>query len=289
MPASTEPLEGALPRPRRRLTATAADGVRIAIQEWGEPTGPELLFIHGAMQSHLCWCRQLTGALARFRIVTIDLRGHGDSDKPSDIATYSQSRQWADDLALVIETAGLRRPTVAAWSFGGIVVTNYLLAYGEARLAGINFTGAVTEFGAALAGRDTQKSVAALLDEDYGIRIDAVRAFVRVCFEKQPNETDFERMLVYNAQTTPLFMAGVAAMKMEGVEALLRKLSLPVLVTQGDADRLVPVSAARAIAERVPGARLSMYPGIGHSPFYEEPERFNRELASFAEQNQRRA
>src|SRR5262245_35594003 len=92
------------PQPRRRLTATAADGVRIAIQEWGDPKGPELLLIHGGMQSHLCWQRQTT-ALSQCRVVTLDLRGHGESDKPTDPAAYAQPRQWADDVALAMKTA----------------------------------------------------------------------------------------------------------------------------------------------------------------------------------------
>src|SRR5262245_22305381 len=81
--ANAAPSGSDLLRPRRRIMATASDGVRIAIQEWGNASGPELLLVHGGMQSHLCWQRQLTGALAGCRIVTLDLRGHGESDKPS--------------------------------------------------------------------------------------------------------------------------------------------------------------------------------------------------------------
>lgn len=270
-------------QPRRRLTANATDGVRIAIQEWGDPNGPELLLVHGGMQSHLCWQQQLTGALDHCRIVTFDLRGHGESDKPSDAAAYSKPRQWGDDLAAVIKTAALRRPVVAAWSFGGIVLTNYLLAYGDAQLSGINFVGAITDLAPALRATDTSKVVMGLFDPSLAVRIDAIRAFVRACFEKQPPQADYERILVYNAQVSPAFVPGSTSMKMKGVDAMLRKLTRPVLVTQGEVDRAVPIEAARYIAERAPGATLALYPGVGHSPFYEAPERFNRELLSLAQ------
>jgi pimeloyl-ACP methyl ester carboxylesterase len=267
-----------LPQPRRRFAATAADGVRIAVQEWGDPKGPELLLIHGGMQSHLCWQRQLTGALTECRIITMDLRGHGESDKPSDPAAYAKPHQWAQDVDAVIKAASLRRPVIVAWSFGGVVLTNYLLNHGDAQLAGINFVGAITELSPALQSSNLTSTIEGLTDSSLLVRIDSMRAFVRACFERQPSATEFERILAYNALVSPAFLAGSSMMKMEGVDAVLRTLSQPVLVTQGEVDRAVPVEAARYIAERVPGAKLSLYAGVGHSPFHEASERFNREL-----------
>jgi non-heme chloroperoxidase len=57
----------------------------ISAQDWGNPDGPEILFIHGFSQSHLSWIKQVTNSdLAKeFHMVTYDLRGHGNSDKPT--------------------------------------------------------------------------------------------------------------------------------------------------------------------------------------------------------------
>ncbi len=61
------------------ITVKTPDGLSISAQSWGDPDGPEILFIHGLMQSHLSWSRQVESELAReFRMVTYDLRGHGD-------------------------------------------------------------------------------------------------------------------------------------------------------------------------------------------------------------------
>ena len=65
------------------------DGLTISAQDWGNPAGPEILFIHGFSQSHMSWMRQVDSDLAKeFHIVTYDLRGHGNSDKPLDPAAY---------------------------------------------------------------------------------------------------------------------------------------------------------------------------------------------------------
>jgi pimeloyl-ACP methyl ester carboxylesterase len=61
----------------------------------------------------------------------------------------------------------------------------------------------------------------------------------------------------------------------------LKTIALPVLVTHGAADRLIQTSMARYTANAIPGAKLSIYDGIGHTPFYEDATRFNAELASF--------
>jgi len=66
------------------------------------------------------------------------------------------------------------------------------------------------------------------------------------------------------------------------IEAKLRALSLPTLVTHGELDKLVLASMGRYTAATVPGARLSLYQGIGHAPFWEDAPRFNRELAELA-------
>src|SRR5213595_4290207 len=85
--------------PYKPISVKTPDGLTISAQEWGNPSGPEILLIHGFSQSHLSWMRQVNSALAReFRIVTYDLRGHGNSDKPLDAARYRDSKAWGDEV-----------------------------------------------------------------------------------------------------------------------------------------------------------------------------------------------
>jgi len=69
------------------VTVKTPDGLTVSAQEWGSPSGPEILFIHGFSQRHLSWMRQVDGDLAGdFRISICDLRGRGNSDKPPEPA-----------------------------------------------------------------------------------------------------------------------------------------------------------------------------------------------------------
>ena len=64
-------------------------------------------------------------------------------------------------------------------------------------------------------------------------------------------------------------------------KAIAKNVNLPVLVTQGAADKFILVAAAKHTADIIPGAKLSVYEGVGHAPFWENAERFNIELAAF--------
>jgi non-heme chloroperoxidase len=123
------------------LTVRAPDGVTISAQDWGNPSGPEILFIHGFSQASLSWQRQVESDLAKeFRVVTYDLRGHGNSDKPFEPEKYKESKAWADEVQAIIDAARLRRPVLVGWSYGGRVIADYLRIHGPARLAGLNMS-----------------------------------------------------------------------------------------------------------------------------------------------------
>ena len=63
----------------KQVWVKTPDGLTISAQDWGNPAGPEIVFIHGFSQSHLSWIKQVTSELAKdFHMVTYDLRGHGN-------------------------------------------------------------------------------------------------------------------------------------------------------------------------------------------------------------------
>jgi non-heme chloroperoxidase len=264
----------------KSISVKTPDGLTISAQEWGNPSGPEILFIHGFSQSHLSWMRQVDSDLAKeFRIVTYDLRGHGNSDKPLDAARYRDSKAWGDEVQAVIDAAGLKRPVLVGWSYAGRVISDYLATHGAEKIAGINFVDAPIKADPALVG-DNLKNLPLMASEDLGTNIAATRAFLHGCFSKQPSADDYETMLAFNMMVLPKVRAGLSGRPLDATE-MMSKLKLPVLVTHGAEDRNARLGAGPYTASVIPGAKLSVYEGIGHSPFYEDAPRFNSELASF--------
>jgi non-heme chloroperoxidase len=262
------------------ITVKTPDGLTISAQEWGNPAGPEILFIHGFSQSHLSWMRQVEGDLAKeFRIVTYDLRGHGNSDKPLDAARYRDSKAWGDEVQAVIDAAGFKRPVLVGWSYAGRVISDYVATHGAGQLAGINFVDAPIKVDPALIG-DNLKNLPLMASEDLVTNITATRTFLHGCFSKQPSADEYETMLAFNMMVLPKVRAGLSGRPLDATE-LMSKLKLPVLVTHGAEDRNARLGAGQYTASVIPGAKLSVYEGIGHSPFYEDAPRFNTELAAF--------
>ena len=91
------------------------DGVRLAYVEAGQ--GPKsMLLVHGMQCNHTYMLEQLRHFSSRYRVVAVDMRGHGESDKPH--SSYS-NREFKDDLIVLCETLGLKRPVAMGHSFGG--------------------------------------------------------------------------------------------------------------------------------------------------------------------------
>jgi pimeloyl-ACP methyl ester carboxylesterase len=262
------------------ISVKTPDGLTISAQEWGNPNGPEILFIHGFSQSHMSWLRQVNGDLAKeFRIVTYDLRGHGNSDKPEDKARYHDNKAWADEVQAVMDAAGLKRPVLVGWSYAGRVISDYVTYRGADKLAGINFVDASIKFFPEFVG-DNLKNLPLMGSEDMATNITATREFVHGCFSKQPTAEDYEIMLAFNMMVPPKVRNGLGGRALDATE-VMSKLTIPVLVTHGAEDRNSKLGTAEYTAKTIPGAKLSVYPGIGHAPFYEDAPRFNTELANF--------
>ncbi len=276
---------GAPALPYRRHAVRTPDGVEIAAYEYGNPQGQPILLIHGYMQAALSWDRQLRDpALARdFRMVAYDIRGHGNSAKPEGDQFYKPGKVWADEVKAVIDTLGLQRPVVVGWSYGGRIMGDYLNAHGQGAIGAMNWVCATasvsdpTRFGRAarLIGPNAAGSA------DMATAIDSTIAFLRACFEIQPSASDFETMLAFNAMVPRHVRLGLGGRPLD-IEASLKALAIPVLVTHGLHDRIVDVSMARYTASVVPNAKLSIYDNAGHAPFWEDAPRFNRELAELA-------
>jgi non-heme chloroperoxidase len=259
------------------------DGLSLSVREWGTPDGPEIVLIHGQAQCYLSFARQTGSDLAtKYRIVAFDLRGHGRSEKPLQPQFYQGSQAWADDVASVLEAKRLRRPVLVGWSMGGRVIRNYLMHYGDQRLSGINFLatrpiedpGIVGPGSAAMRGSDKL---------DFAARLRAEIGFLRDCFAKPLEGDDLLLAVAYNMIVPPPVRDALAGWSTDPTAATeaLRRVSVPTLVTHGRLDRLILPKAAEMTAAAVKGARISWFEDCGHSPFYEDAPRYNRELDQF--------
>ncbi|MGH8783013.1 alpha/beta fold hydrolase [Paraburkholderia sp.] len=267
----------------KTYTVTAPDGVVLAVQEAGNPQGTPIVFIHGLLGSHLNWDEQVKNPrLQRYRLITYDMRGHGLSGKPTDADSYRDGRRWADDLASVIETSHARKPVLVGWSLGGVVISNYLAAYGDDGIAGAVYVDGVIELKPEqiVAHPDVYRD---MTSADLKTHLDGERAFVALCFHRKPDTATFERLLANAAIASWDMQRNVQSMTVEAA-AGLSKARVPVLLIYGARNALVQARPAIGRAMQLnPRIRSTLYAESGHAPFIEEPVRFDRDLVAFVD------
>ena len=270
----------------RASWAVTSDGTRLAVHEDDGRRLRVADLAHGIAQSQLAFHRQAQGDLARrFRLITYDLRGHGESDKPAAPEAYTAPRRMSDDLRAVLQATHASKPVLVGWSLGGIVVAQYLSDYGDGEIAGVNFVGARI---AQPPGQPARMPGGAHLRDmqspDLERNIRATAAFVRACVATRLADADFELMLGYN-MASPVY-ARTATLKWSGgtdFAQALPRLKVPVLITHGRRDQVISPEVAAQAGRLIPGARVSWYDEAGHSPFFEDAARFDRELAAFVD------
>jgi non-heme chloroperoxidase len=267
-------------------TVRGGGGLRLHVREWGAEGGQPILFIHGWSQNHLCWAAQYESTLAdEFRLVAFDLRGHGMSEAPLDAEHYTDARLWADDVAAIVDELHLDRAVLVGWSYGAFVICDYIRAYGQGRVAAIDFVEGAAKlseaaFGTLIGPGFLDHFVGATAD-DLPTNIAAMRAFLRVCASKPLSPEKVETALCWNIVVPARVRANLAARQLD-CDDVLRALEVPLLVTQGRADTVVLPAMAEHILATCPTAVASWYDGVGHLAHLEESARFNRELAELA-------
>jgi pimeloyl-ACP methyl ester carboxylesterase len=283
----------------RQDFVTGSSGVRLAVRvagpDSGESDGPPILFLHGWAQSAAAWTRQLTGPLAdRFRLVAADLRGHGDSDVPAD--GYDSAAEWAEDVRALLAYAG-RPAVVVGWSYGGLVVTDYLRVHGTAGLAGIVLVGAITEIGRGHPGGRSGPTMRAALPDalspDPAVAEPAIRAFTTgmssavaahaVAIESIRPKPAVRALVDATLRVPAEVRAALFRRDVESAE-VLAAVDVPTLVMHGTADAVVQPSAAEFAAATIPGAELRWFDRVGHLPFLEQAGEFDQVLLGFLDQ-----
>lgn len=258
------------PGPLLRLST----GISTAVSEHGSADGsPPVLLLHGWAGSRRSFAALLPLLPASLRVLALDLRGHGDADKPPD--GYDLPTLAADVVA-ALDALGIGRAVLVGASSGGYVAQQVAVAAPE-RVAGLVLAGAPRD----LRGRPPFAAELARLTDP----VDPVwaRAFVA-------GFTDLERLpgwyvdvMVEDALRLP---ASIWTATFEGLNRSRpptdgAPIAAPTLVVSGARDELLARDHTAALVDAVPGAEWIEYPDTGHLVLEEQPAWLAADVAEF--------
>jgi pimeloyl-ACP methyl ester carboxylesterase len=264
-------------------TIIGGGGTQLHLVEAGNAQGRAILFIHGFSQCWLAWGRQLGSDLARdYRLIAMDMRGHGESGKPR--AGYDDSRLWADDVDAVIRELDLEQPVLCGWSYGPLVILDYIRHHGEAAIGGIHFVDGITTLGtdAALSvlAPEFLALVPGFFSNDAEDSVRSLSSLLRMCFAQAPAASDLYTMLGYNLAVPPFVRQALFSRVFDN-DDLLPAIRTPVLITHGAADSIVRLSVVEQHRRAITHPQVDIMPGAGHAPFWDDATSFNRRLGTF--------
>lgn len=260
-------------------------GAKLHVVETGNAAKRPILFIHGLSQCWLTWSRQLESGLAEdFRLVAMDLRGHGLSDKPRD--AYSDSKPWADDVDAVIRQLELDQPVLCGWSYGPLVILDYIRHYSDAAIGGANFISGVTKLGSEQAMSVLSPEFLALVpgffSTDVEESVGAMDSLLRLCFASELAAEDRYLMLGCNVSVPPHVRQGLLSRAIDN-DDLLPKIEKPVLLTHGANDAVVKLSVNDEQMSRIPTAVFHVMENAGHACFWDDADAYNHNLREFVD------
>jgi non-heme chloroperoxidase len=263
---------------------TGAGGIRLHVVETGNPLARPIVFVHGFSQCSLVWTRQLTSDLgADFRLIAMDLRGHGLSDKPRE--GYGDSKLWADDIHAVLQALRTEQPVICCWSYG-FTLLDYIRYYGSDAIAGIHLVGVITKLGSddalSVITPKALEAVSGLFATDAAESVRNLQTFISMLFARPLATEELYLMLGYNAVVPPYVRQAIFSRSIDN-DDLLPKIRKPVLITHGAEDAVVTLAAVDRHKALLPHAEIDIMPGAGHAPFWDDAEAFNRRLRAFAQ------
>lgn len=246
-------------------------GVRLHYIEQGPASGPGVLLLHGYSDSSFSWSRVMPLLPPELRVVAIDQRGHGRSDRPE--RGYSLD-DFATDALQAMETLGIDSATVVGHSMGSFVARRVAERAPE-RVQRLVLLGSASTADNAV--------VRELLGVVNGLTDPVEPGFVRefqMSTAARPVPPEFLERVIANSQAMParVWKAALASLVEYRPSGAIQ---CPTLVVGGDVDGVFSAAEQAQLARQIPGAVLDLEPGVGHALNWEDPDRFIASLLRF--------
>ncbi|MFN3945948.1 MAG: alpha/beta fold hydrolase [Allosphingosinicella sp.] len=263
---------------------TASDGARIAYRDEG--AGTPIVLLHGLM-AHGGFFREQRGLTGRFRVISVDLRGHGASRGDGQRPTVGQ---LADDVAGLAAALGLEGAVGVGWSLGATILWHVLAGPAGGRFAGavvVDMTARVcngADWDLGLSPEACQARTDAIRDDFETFAVNAGQAIFAQPIDGPRRTLADWASFEFARNDSEAIGAVWASLMEEDARRLLGRIAHPTLIVRGAHSQLYGPGTADHLAAALPHARIVAFDASGHAPHLEQPDLFNQVIRDFADQ-----
>jgi 3-oxoadipate enol-lactonase len=256
------------------MTKTRVNNIQIAYDDIG--SGPAVVLIHGYPFNRSMWTEQVAALADRYRVVTLDLRGHGESETSTGASTMTL---MAQDVAALMDELQIERAVIGGLSMGGYVTLALYQLFPqrvEKLLLADTRAQADTEEGKATRAEQVQQ----ILAEGMAGIVNAMlpKLLSPETVSKRPEIVKRVRDMMIH--TSPEGAAGALRGMAEREDQMerLSQINVPTLIVVGKEDPITPVADSEKMHERIAGSQLVVIENARHVSNIEQAEEFNRAL-----------
>ena len=241
--------------------------------------GVPLVLLHAFPLNRTMWVEQEQALSSQFRVLTIDLRGHGESDAPLWRYTLDQA---ADDVIGLLDHLSIRQAVFVGLSMGGYILFALYRRYAD-RVQGLVLanTRAQADTVEGKEGRFQMAQTAYKNGPSAIADIMIPKLLSPATIQTKPELVGRVRAMIEGNQISGIAGDLMAMAERPDSVSLLGQITCPTQIIVGELDLPAPPSDAKLMADRIPGARLTIIPGAAHLSNLEWPDQFNDTIRTF--------
>ncbi len=253
------------------------NGIDLAYSDEGQ--GAHIVFLHAFPLNRTMWTPQVEALQNRYRVITIDLRGHGESDAPMWRYTLEQ---FADDVIALLQHLSITGATFVGLSMGGYVLFSLFRKYPDS-VRGLVFadTRAQADTPEGKAARFSMAQIAYKRGTAAIADLMMAKLLSPAALTTRLDLIDQLRGMIIGNQISGIVGDLMAMEERPDSTDLLQKITCPTLVIAGKDDVASPPAEVQFIADQITGAEFACLPRAGHMSNMENPEAFNKALEKF--------
>lgn len=253
------------------------NGMTVGYTDQGN--GTPLVFIHAFPLSKTMWQPQVDALQDTYRVITIDLGGHGESD----IVLWNDTLDdYAKNVICLLDHLEIAQAVFVGLSMGGYTLFSIYRNYANrVKALVLADTRAQADSEEGKAGRRSMAQVAFKEEAPAIADIMLPKLLAPSTIEHRPEIVEQVRQMILQTSTAGIVVDLVAMAARPDSTDLLSTITCPTLVIVGEDDQATPVAESQYMAQRIPGTTLVTIPQAGHLSNFEQPAAFNQALESF--------